>query len=130
MRKLEDRHLEVVSTVWEYPVCGGIIPFLTDLVKLYHSVGVFTRLPSGIISETPIGWCLQYPNGEVGSLYVVEEYRRKGLAKIMVQHMCKLVVEDGEIPFISAEKNNFKPISLFLNVGFVELGNCVNLFCM
>lgn len=105
------------------------IPY-RHLVKLYHSVGVFTRLPSGITSETPVGWCLQYPNGEVGSLYVVEEHRRKGLAKIMVQHMCKLVVEDGEIPFISAEKNNFKPISLFLNVGFVELGNCVNLFCM
>ncbi len=60
----------------------------------------------------------------MGSLFVIEEYRRKGLAKIMVQHMCKLVIEDGEIPFVSAEK------SLFLNMGFVELGNRVNLFCM
>ncbi len=126
LRKLEDHHLEVVSAVWEYPVCGGIIPFLTGLIKLYHSVGVFTRLPSGLISETPVGWCLQYPNGEVGSLFVIEEYRRKGLAKIMVQHMCKLVIEDGEIPFISAEKNNLKPIS---NMVFAELGNVlINLF--
>ncbi len=95
------------------------ISFFTEAIKQQHSFGIFLK-HSGKIDKSPVGWCLQYPSGFIGHLFVYEEHRRKGLAKILVQHICCLIKGDGEVPLAFVERDNVKSIALFQSLSFVQ----------
>ena len=118
--KLEECHIKEVASRWKFSPPRGKELFFTSMIKHYHSVGLFLMLDSGEISESPIGWCLQYYYGALGNLFVHEDHRRKGLAKVLIRHMCTQVVNDGQIPYAFVEKENPLSISLFMSLGFVE----------
>ncbi len=119
MRSLEECHIEEVSVEWSYMDRDKKISLFTKIVKQHHSVGIFQTC-SGKIDKSPVGWCLQYPSGFLGHLFVHEEHRRKGLAKVLVQHICCLIEEDGEVPLAFVEKDNIKSLSLFRSLSFIQ----------
>ena len=104
--------------------------FITHLIKSYHSVGLFPKFESGEVSESPIGWCLEHQTGNLGHLFVREEYRRKGLAKALVQYMCTQIINDGLIPGCLVEKDNIASKSFFESFGFVESDSRYAFFCL
>ena len=120
LRKLKECHVKEVASRWKYSPLGGKELFFASIIKHYHSVGLFLMLDSGEISESPIGWCLQYYYGALAHLFVHENHRRKGLAKVLIRHMCTQVVDDGQVPYVLVAKENDLSISLFTNLGFVE----------
>ncbi|XP_064400353.1 uncharacterized protein LOC135346600 [Halichondria panicea] len=119
LRSLEECHIEEVSVEWSYMDRDKKISLFTQIVKQQHSVGIFPTC-SGKIDKSPVGWCLQYPSGFFGHLFVNEEHRRKGLAKVLVQHICCLIEEDGEVPLAFVERDNIKSLSLFRSLSFVQ----------
>ena len=85
------------------------------LIENGHSCAVYTSDNT----NTPVSWGMQYPHGHFGHVYTLPEYRRRGLATIVVRELCKLVIADGLTPVAIVELGN--PISgLFLNLGFLE----------
>ena len=120
LKKLEECHVKEVASRWNYSSLGGKELFLRSMIKDYHSVGLFLMLDSGVISESPIGWCLQYYYGALAHLFVHEDHRRRGLAKLLIWHMCVQVANDGQVPHVLVEKENALSISLFKSLGFVE----------
>ncbi len=119
MRSLEECHIEEVSESWIYMEDDKKKSLFTKIVKQQHSVGIFPK-HSGKIDKSPVGWCLQYPSGFFGHLFVHEEHRRKGLAKILVHHLCCLIEEDGEVPLAFVERDNVKSLSLFRSLSFIQ----------
>ena len=131
LKKLGEHHAEEIAITWK--TCSATperkIYFFTYLIKHYHSVGLFTKSETGEVSGSPIGWCLQYADGNLGHLFVQKNHRRKGLAKLLAQYMCIRIVEDGEIPIAFVKKDNHCAASLFVSLGFVKSGECIPLIC-
>ena len=116
LRKLEEKHCELIAPYWI-----GIDDLQTKqtffevLIKNFHSVGLFTEEDP----NTPIAWCVQYPNGRPGHLYVTEPYRRMGFATLIMKHMCRCILEDGLIPGVAVQNQIAK--DLMEKMGFVEM---------
>ena len=116
---LEECHIKEVSEEWHRMDHDRKISLFTEAIKQQHSFGIFPK-HSGKIDKSPVGWCLQYPSGFFGHLFVHEEHRRKGLAKILVQHMCCSIKGDGEVPLAFVRIDNVKSMSLFQSLNFVQ----------
>ena len=118
LRKLEEKHCQLIAPYWI-----GIDDlqvkqtFFKVLIKKFHSVGLFTEEDP----NTPIAWCVQYPAGQPGHLYVTEPYWRRGFATLIMKHnvMCKCILEDGLIPRVVVQKQIAK--DLMEKMGFVEM---------
>ena len=117
LMKLEENHCELIAPYWT-----GIDDLQAKqtlfkvLIKIFHSVGLFTEEDP----NTPIAWCVQYPNGWPAHLYVTEPYRRRGFATLIMKHMCKCILEDGLIPGVAVQKQNLIAKDLMEKMGFVE----------
>ena len=70
--------------------------------------------------DTPIAWCMQHPFGQPTHLYVMKEYRRKGFASLVMQHMCKCIQDDGLVPEAGVEWCNTPAKELMIKLGFEE----------
>ena len=70
--------------------------------------------------DTPIAWCMQHPFGQPAHLYIKEEYRRKGFASLVMQHMCKCIQDDGLVPHTGVEWRNTPAKELMKKLGFEE----------
>lgn len=90
--------------------------FFKGLIRNFHSVGIFT------IDDTdePIAWCLQYGNARLGHLFVLEEYRRRGFASLLYQHICKQILADGLLPEVVVDEHNDIGVVLVEKLGFLR----------
>lgn len=53
---------------------------------------------------------------------VLEEYRRRGFAAAVTAAMVKRLLEQGELPFVHIEEDNYKSMNLALKAGFRKVG--------
>ena len=106
-----------MSSYWDYFVDEKVLYF-RYLIRNFHSVGLFAREDL----DKPVAWCLQYPFGQPGHLYVLEKYRRKGFASLMYAHICKSIQDEGFIPAISVDEQNHISESLCKKLGFLQSG--------
>ena len=70
--------------------------------------------------EQPIAWCLQYSNARLAHLYVLEEYRRKGFASLLYQHICEEIMADDLLPEVVVDECNHIGINLVEKLGFIK----------
>ena len=86
------------------------------LIKTFETCAVFDDQHS----TNPVAWVIEYPSGEIGHLYTVEEHRRKGLATVLVREMCRKVIARGDLPLTVTTYDN--PAYLVLKkLGFMEM---------
>ena len=71
-------------------------------------------------SDQPIAWCIQYGNARLGHVYVLEEYRRRGFASLLYQHMSEKIKADGLLPEVVVDEGNNVGIDLVEKLGFVR----------
>lgn len=92
------------------------IKFFEGLINNFHSIGMFTiNNPA-----QPIAWCLQYSNARLAHLYVMEEYRRKGFASLLYQHICGEIFAGDLLPAVVVDEHNDIGIDLVEKLGFVK----------
>jgi ribosomal protein S18 acetylase RimI-like enzyme len=53
----------------------------------------------------------------------------KGYATALVQHQVALMLGNGQIPFLHVRADNYRAISLYERLGFVEQGPMHFIFC-
>ena len=115
LRKLSKDHADIVAPYWQAEVdIRAKQSLFRVLIKYFHSVGLFTTDEP----NTPVAWCMQYPNGHLSHLYVTEPFRRKGFASLLILHMCKYIQEDGLLPEASVLDPGV--VDLFKKIGFIE----------
>jgi len=59
--------------------------------------------------------------GIIGMVHVVEDHRRKGLAKSVTAAVSRALVESGKIPTLHAYAYNRASLALFPTLGFQKL---------
>ena len=121
LKSLDENHAEFVSRYWSYTSFedSDKVLFFKGLIKNFHSIGLFTTDKP----DQPIAWCLQYSNGQLAHLFVVEEYRRKGFATLIYQHICKVILDDGLLPEAVVDEHNNVGIVLAEKLGFIGFTN-------
>ena len=121
---LEEQHAEVVAPTWSYTDnLQAKISYFKQFIKHLHSVGIFSKEDP----DKPVAWCTQYVYGQPAHLYVTDEYRRRGFASLMMEHMCECIQADGLLPGIGVDLDNARGMELMKKMGFVKYGNCTYL---
>ena len=77
---------------------------------------------------TPIAWCAEYVYDQTAHLYVKEEFRRKGLASLMMRHMCEHIEAKGLVPLVLVDPDNDGSLELMRKLGFVKYGSSDYIF--
>ena len=88
--------------------------FFEVLIRNHHCAGIFTKEEG----DEPIAWCIQYPSGSPGNLFVTEKYRKRGFASWLLEYMCKCIEEDGMVPHVCVDIFNGTGEKLMENMGF------------
>ena len=68
------------------------------------------------------GWALFHDDGAMGMLHVVDDYRRKGVARTLMVELCKIQRSQNRIPYTSVEPTNIASSNLVKSLGFVNTG--------
>lgn len=69
--------------------------------------------------STLVGWVLTHDDGALGALHVLDQYRRKGIAKALLVDIIKKVRSNGLTPYTYVETSNGKSMSLVKSLGFI-----------
>ena len=118
MASLQPCHTEFVSSkAWPYYYdLPHREDFIRYLLEHYESVGIFTNENP----DTPVSITIQYPYGETGFDYTVEEHRRKGLSTIAKSEIVQRVVSAGFVSTVIELDEQAPPPKAEL--GFVKSG--------
>ena len=116
--KLEPQHTELVTSYCSWFLdTPQIRHCFESMIKNYHNGAIFrTDNPT-----KPIGWVLQYPYGHLAHIYVLEEFRGKGLSMILRKKMCDWIITDGDLPQYVILKPNAITAHSTKVAGFIEM---------
>lgn len=88
---------------------------LEDICEnIEHRPGVGLRRKDGRL----VSWAMVHPDGTMGILYTLKEYRKGGLGFLTAQRMVEIQQEKGEIPCVHIAWGNEASISLTKKLGF------------
>jgi len=83
--------------------------------------------PTAAIYEDgePVAWALTHTVtdrvGIIGMVHVVEDHRRKGLAKSVVAAVSRALIESGKLPALHAYPDNAASLALFPTLGYRQV---------
>ena len=107
MASLQPHHADFVSRSGAWPYYYDM-PYREDyiryLIQHYESVGIFTDENP----DTPVSLTIQYPYGQTGFAFTVEEYRSKGLSTVAKNEIIRRVVSAGSVSTM-IERNEQAP---------------------
>ncbi|MBN1990957.1 MAG: GNAT family N-acetyltransferase [Bacteroidales bacterium] len=66
-----------------------------------------------------VGWALTHDDTALGMLHVMDDYRRKGIARALVTSLIGQIREKGCVPFTYVEHSNEASNTLVRSLGFV-----------
>ncbi|NTW25985.1 MAG: GNAT family N-acetyltransferase, partial [Lentimicrobium sp.] len=66
----------------------------------------------------PVAWAMTHDDGSVGMLHVLDKYRGRGYARVLIQAMSVEVRKKGRPVFAHIEPVNFPSLNLFQSLGF------------
>ena len=89
---------------------------MNGIIKTCNTVAIFDCQDH----INPVAWVIEYPSGEIGHLYTVEEHRQKGQATVVMREMCKKVIARGDLPLCVTTYDN-PTYGLLKKLGFLEL---------
>ena len=118
MASLQPHHTEFVSTeAWpHYLDFPHRKEYIRYLLEHYESVGIFTNENP----DTPVSVTVEYPFGETGSAFTVEEHRGKGLYTVAKREIVRRVMSAGFVSTIIERGEQAPPPKPEL--GFVRSG--------
>ncbi|XMB85556.1 GNAT family N-acetyltransferase [Mycoplasmatota bacterium WC44] len=114
LRKLESDHAEIVNKYYTYKDEYSL-EYIKECIEKRPTSAVF-------VNDEPVSWVLTREDGTLGLMYTIDEYRRKGLAKIVTVDLAKKVIENGDTPFVHIAVNNKASIKLAESNGFKRYG--------
>lgn len=81
--------------------------------RILNGVGVGIRKDGRLVA-----WALTHDDGAIGFLHVLDAYRRRGYAALILQTMADRLLAAGEVPFLHVEESNAASMNLVLKTGF------------
>jgi 8-oxo-dGTP diphosphatase len=87
--------------------------YLEDRITKSISAAIFDK-------NRLIAWGLTHDDGALGSLHVLDAYRKKGYGKEILLSLIHQTRKLGKIPFAQIEEKNVAAIKLAENLGFIK----------
>ena len=102
---------EVLSSHWAFSGKGSV-----NYIK--YNIGNFPSV--GIKDEKGnlVAWELSYFTGAMGMLHVMEEHRKKGIAKFIICTLASKLLDSGKKVYCFIEDDNKASLDLHLKCGF------------
>jgi len=88
------------------------IPYVRDQISQGPAIGYWE-------DGKLVGWILTHDDCALGMLHVLEEYRRKGIARLLLVEIIGRVQAIGLVPFTYIEPENCPSLSLVNSIGFI-----------
>lgn len=128
LRLFREGNFNIISDISILPITSRQLPWV------YHNSGyqqflsmdyleTRLRLGGGFYIENngvPVAWVMSHDDGSVGMLHVMNEFRRKGLGRMLVDAMSAKVKEKNMPVFAHIEPSNLPSLKLFRSMGFVD----------
>jgi 8-oxo-dGTP diphosphatase len=89
------------------------VEYLNERIKKSVSAGI-------CVDGKLVAWGLTHDDGSLGTMHVLEDYRRRGYAKeisISLINQCSAI---GKIPFLQCENKNIPAQNLVKSIGYVQ----------
>jgi len=91
------------------------------LTPAYVEERITKSISAAIIKKDKlVAWGLTHDDGALGSLHVLDEYRKKGYGKEIMTSLIHQNRKLGKMPFAQIEEKNLKAINLAEQLGFVK----------
>ena len=87
--------------------------YLEDRITKSISAAIFEK-------NRLVAWGLTHDDGAIGSLHVLDEYRKKGYGREILISLVHQTRKLGKIPFAQIEEKNVAAIKLAENLGFIK----------
>ncbi len=115
--KIETQRLTTKDT--EYIISQSIykgmlsVKYLNERIERSVSAGIYE-------GGKLVAWALTHDDSSLGSMHVIEEYRRRGFAKEITTSLIRQCRAIGKIPFLQCEDKNIPAQKLVEGMGFVK----------
>ena len=127
IKNLEQCHAQTVYDFWPYRAQSSV-EWVADEIQRLPSAGLFLKENDQLVS-----WVISAFPDSLGKLHTLEQYRRRGYAKLVVEYLSKHLAMAGYRPFANilvaneASKRTFESIGYqFHSQGHITLVSAIN----
>jgi len=89
------------------------VEYLNERIKKSVSSGIY-------LDGKLVAWGLTHDDGSLGTMHVLEDYRRKGYAKEISISLIRQCRKIGKLPFLQCEIKNIPAQNLVKSIGYVQ----------
>jgi len=114
VEKISQEHATLVDNNWKFRNSLSM-QMVEGLIQQEKLLGLF--LPD---ANEPVSWITIYSYGSMGMLFTREDYRRRGLAKILVKAARDYTRSLGLVPYVHVENDNTVSARFFDQLGFTK----------
>ena len=115
LSSLERRHAQLIFDNWSHSI-SSCISEVKDEIKKMPSVGLFLKSNDQLVC-----WMVSNPPFGMGLLFTLEDYRRRGYAKLVTHCMAKRMAQSGFLPYVTIVQGNSSSFAFFRSLGFRPL---------
>lgn len=92
--------------------------FLSAMVRLNRGIGLFSKNGNKLVS-----WALHSEWGGLGNVQTLDEYKRRGFAKIVVNALSKILAEEGLDTILFVVVGNESSEKLFISLNWKRVNS-------
>ena len=115
LKSLDRCHAQLIFDNWSHNVTSSVYEVEEEIATM-PSAGLFLKSNDQLVC-----WMVNNPPFGMGLLFTLEEYRRRGYAKLVTQYMSKRMVQSGLVPFVTIVQGNTSSFAFFQSLGFQPL---------
>lgn len=112
VQSLERCHAQIVFDYWPYNKITSVGAIATE-IDCFPSAGAYLKATDELIA-----WMMFYPPNGMSRLYVLEKYRRKGYASLVIRYLSKRFAQAGFLPTVNVDLGSTGPTELYKSLGF------------
>ncbi|XP_030030585.2 uncharacterized protein LOC115447581 [Manduca sexta] len=118
---LKEDHIELINSKWPHRYPGSEWYF-NQLIVSKNGYGLYQN-------DNLVAWIFINEMGALGHLFVLEDFRKKGFAELILKLLCNIMLEDGKDAFVFCVEGNKGACNLYKKLGFT-LSQSVTWFFM
>ena len=90
------------------------VSWFEERIKNFDSPAIFSKEDNSLVS-----WNIQYPDREQGTLFTLEDHRRRGLASVVITALC-LSSQLIMLSQVSITEEDNPNVNLLKKLGFID----------
>ncbi|PID26858.1 MAG: hypothetical protein CR982_08005 [Candidatus Cloacimonadota bacterium] len=112
IENIREKDISIVDRTWSYTGSWSY---------KYLKSCIDSDVNSAIYIDNEIaGWSLSHSDGSIGTLFVLDKFRGRGIAQDVITSMTRKKLESSKLPYLFTAENNKKSQNLVSKVGYTK----------